>query len=135
MRWGRTLEEGQEARAIVEDNLPRRPWALIAACLLLVVLVAVLWVKWSGSRRDAVRLERELTRVYKEAEDLRLQAALAQERSTKLEREVRALHAERDRLLKSPEEKPKAATKPAGRHSDGGGCMELIGRILDGSIP
>src|SRR5262247_3353299 len=89
MRWGRTLEEGQEARAIVEDNLPRRPWALIAACLLLVVLVAVLWVKWSGSRRDAVRLERELTRVYKEAEDLRLQAALAQERSTKLERGAR----------------------------------------------
>src|SRR5215831_18881269 len=112
MRWGRTLEEGQEARAIVEDNLPRRPWALSAACLLLVVLVAVLWVKWSGSRRDAARLERELTRVYKEAEDLRLQAALAQERSTKLER---ALHAERERLLRAPEDKPKATTKPAGR--------------------
>lgn len=115
MRWGRSLEEGPEARAAMEENPPRRPWALIAACLILVVLVAALWVKWSGSRRDAVRLERELTRVYKEAEDLRLQAALAQERSTKLEREVRALHAERDRLLKSPEEKPKATTKPAGR--------------------
>src|SRR5215469_3356833 len=109
MRWGRTLEEGQEARAVVEDTLPRRPWALIAACLLLVVLVAVLWVKWSGSRRDAARLERELTRVYKEAEDLRLQAALAQERSTKLE------HEERERLLRAPEEKPKDTTKPAWR--------------------
>jgi len=115
MRWGRTLEGGPEARVVVEDNLPRRPWALIAACLLLVVLVTVLWVKWSGSRRDATRLGRELTRVYKEAEDLRLQAALAQERSTKLEREVRALHAERERLLRGPEEKPKATTKPAGR--------------------
>ena len=115
MRWGRTLEGGPEARAVVEDNLPRRPWALIAACLVLVVLVTVLWIKWSGSRRDAARLGRELTRVYKEAEDLRLQAALAQERSTKLEREVRALRAERERLLRAPEEKPKAATKPAGR--------------------
>src|SRR5262245_26993359 len=115
MRWGRTLKEGPEARAVVEERLPRRPWALIAACLVLVVLVTVLWVKWSGSRRDAARLGRELTRVYKEAEDLRLQAALAQERSTKLEREVRVLHAERERMLRAPEEKPKATTKPAGR--------------------
>jgi hypothetical protein len=115
MRWGRTLVEGPEARAVVEEDPPRRPWAPIAACLVLVVLVTVLWVKWSGSRRDVARLERELTRVYKEAEDLRLQAALAQERSTKLEREVRALHAERERLLKPPEERPKATRKPAGR--------------------
>jgi type VI protein secretion system component VasK len=99
----------------MEDRPPRRPWALIAACLVLVVLAAVLWVKWSGSRRDAARLERELTRVYKEAEDLRLQAALAQERMGKLEREVRALHAERDRQAKPPEEKTKSAKPPARR--------------------
>jgi len=60
-----------------------------------VVLTAVLWVKWSTARRDAARLQKELTRVYKEAEDLRLQAALAQERIGKLEREIRALNAER----------------------------------------
>jgi hypothetical protein len=99
----------------MEDRPPRRPWALIAACLVLVVLAAVLWVKWSGSRRDAAQLGRELTRVYKEAEDLRLQAALAQERMGKLEREVRALHAERDRQAKSPEEKTKSAKPPARR--------------------
>jgi type VI protein secretion system component VasK len=97
------------------DRPPRRPWALIAACLVLVVLATVLWVKWSGSRRDAARLEKELTRVYKEAEDLRLQAALAQERMGKLEREVRALHAERDRQAKPPEEKTKSAKPPARR--------------------
>lgn len=115
MRRGRTLEDGPDGSAAMEERPPRRPWALIAACLVLVVLAAVLWVKWSGSRRDAARLEKELTRVYKEAEDLRLQAALAQERMTKLEREVRALHAERERLAKPTEEKTKSAKPPARR--------------------
>jgi septal ring factor EnvC (AmiA/AmiB activator) len=101
--------------AIMEERPPRRPWALIAACLVLVVLAAVLWVKWSGSRRDAARLEKELTRVYKEAEDLRLQATLAHERMVKLEREVRALQSERDRLAKPPEEKTRSAKPPARR--------------------
>lgn len=99
----------------MDDRPPRRPWALIAACLVLVVLVAVLWVRWSNSRRDSARLEKELTRVYKEAEDLRLQAATAQERMGKLERELRALHAERDRQAKPPDEKPKSAKPPARR--------------------
>jgi hypothetical protein len=57
-----------------------------------------------------------LTRVYKEAEDLRLQAALAQERIGKLEREIRALNAERDRQAKPPDDKPKArGAKPPAR--------------------
>src|SRR5207244_10395425 len=73
---------------------PRRPWFLIAACFTLVVLSAVLWVKWSDNRREAARLQRELTRVYKEAEDLRMQATLGQERIARLERELRALKAE-----------------------------------------
>ena len=115
MRRGRTLEDGPDGSAAMEERPPRRPWALIAACLVLVVLAAVLWVKWSGSRRDAARLEKELTRVYKEAEDLRLQAALAHERMVKLEREVRALQSERDRLAKPPEEKTKSAKPPARR--------------------
>src|SRR5438105_15081164 len=69
---------------------PRRPWFLIAACLTLVVLSAVLWVKWSDNRREAARLQRELTRVYKEAEDPRMQATLGQERIGRLARELRA---------------------------------------------
>ena len=115
MRRGRTLEDGTDAGAAMEERPPRRPWALIAACLLLVVLSSVLWAKWSGSRRDAARLEKELTRVYKEAEDLRLQAALAHERMAKLEREVRALRAERERQAQPPEEKPKSAKPPERR--------------------
>jgi hypothetical protein len=115
MRRGRTLEDGTDGGAAVAERPPRSPWALMAACLVLVVLASVLWVKWSGSRRDAARLEKELTRVYKEAEDFRLQAALAHERMAKLQREVRALHAERERQAKPPEEKTKSATPPARR--------------------
>jgi hypothetical protein len=73
---------------------PRRPWFLIAACLTLVVLSWVLWVKWTGYQKETRRLQRELTRVYKEAEDLRMQATLGQERIARLERELRALRAE-----------------------------------------
>jgi F0F1-type ATP synthase membrane subunit b/b' len=108
-------EEEQSAAVVRDDRRPRRPWALIAACLVLVVLSTVLWVKWSAARRDGARLQKELTRVYKEAEDLRLQAALAHERMAKLEREIRSLSAERDRQAKSAEEKPRAARPPARR--------------------
>jgi len=99
----------------MEERLQRRPWALIAACLILVVLTAMLWMKWSDSRRNAARLEKELTRVYKEAEDLRLQATLAHERTVKLERQVRALQAERDGLSGPPEEKTKSVKPPPRR--------------------
>jgi type VI protein secretion system component VasK len=106
--------EGDRAAGSLRDGWPpRRPWALIAACLLLVVLTAVLWVKWSGTGREAAKLQKELTRVYKEAEDLRLQAALAQERIGKLEREIRALHAERA-AAKPPDDKARG-TKPGAR--------------------
>jgi hypothetical protein len=53
--------------------------------------------------------------VYKEAEDLRLQAALAHERMAKLERDIRALRAERERQAQPPEEKPKSTKPPARR--------------------
>ena len=97
------------------ERPPRRPWALIAACLVLVVLSAVLWAKWSGARLDAAKLQKEMTRVYKEAEDLRLQAALAQERIGKLERELRALHAERTAAAKAGDDKARGAKPPARR--------------------
>ena len=108
MRRDGSPEEEQSAVPLGDERQRRRPWALIAACLVLVVLTAVLWVKWSSTRRDAARLQKELTRVYKEAEDLRLQAALAQERIGKLEREIRALNAERDRQTKPADAKPPA---------------------------
>jgi len=113
MRRDRFPEDEQDAGPLRDDRPPRRPWALIAACLVLVVLAAVLWGKWSGTRREAAKLQKEMTRVYKEAEDLRLEAALAQERIGKLERELRALHAERA-AAKPPDDKARGA-KPGAR--------------------
>src|ERR1700682_228979 len=128
MRGDRSLEDEQDPIRLRDEQPSRRPWALIAACLVLVVLSAVLWVKWSGARREAAQLQREMTRVYKEAEDLRLQAALAQERIGKLEREIRALHAERAAAAKTAaDDKTRVAKPPARRerrplagHHEGG---------------
>jgi hypothetical protein len=82
----------------------RRPWALIVAALLLVVLSVVLWAKWSESRAEVERLRAELKVVYTEAEAIRTQAALAQQRVSILEKQLGVLR-----------EKPTAAdgAKPA----------------------
>jgi hypothetical protein len=114
MRRDRSPEDEQDDGRLRDERAPRRPWALIAACLVLVVLSAVLWVKWSGAQRDAAKLQKEMTRVYKEAEDLRLQAALAQERIGKLELELRALHGEPAAAAKPLDGKARV-TKPTGR--------------------
>jgi sensor c-di-GMP phosphodiesterase-like protein len=71
----------------------RRPWALIAAALLLAVLSTILWAKWRDSRTHAEQLQVELRQVYAEAESLRTIATRAQQRVTQLEGEVRALKA------------------------------------------
>jgi len=71
----------------------RRPWALIAAALILVVLSVVLWVKWRDSRTRAEQLRAELQQVYAEAESLRTQSVRAQQRVDQLEREVKQLSA------------------------------------------
>lgn len=71
----------------------RRPWLLVVAALLLAVLSAVLWVKWTDGRIRAERLQAELKQVYGEAEALRTQAARAQERAGQLERQLRDLSA------------------------------------------
>jgi F0F1-type ATP synthase membrane subunit b/b' len=78
---------------------PRRPWLLIAASLLLVVLVGVVWAKWNESKNENAQLRAEVKDVYREAETLRSQAVAAEERVRLLEREVRSLRAEREELL------------------------------------
>ncbi len=77
---------------------PRRPWLLIAAALLLVVLVAVVWAKWNESQHESAQLRAEVKDVYREAEALRSQAVQAEERVRALEREVRSLRADREEL-------------------------------------
>jgi hypothetical protein len=115
MARDRSPEDEQDAGLLRDERPPGRPWALIAASLVLAVLSVVLWAKWSGAQRETFKLQKEMTRVYKEAEDLRLQAAQAQERIGKLDRELRALHAERAAAAKAVDEKPRGAKPPARR--------------------
>ncbi|HKA63888.1 MAG TPA: hypothetical protein VKH83_15745 [Methylomirabilota bacterium] len=69
---------------------PRRPWLLIASCLLLVVLSVALWGKWIENRDRADRLSAELKKVYAEAEKLRSEGAAAKLRIDQLERQLRS---------------------------------------------
>lgn len=77
------------AARIARRVRPRRPWLLIASCLLLVALTVTLWGKWVENRERADRLAAELKKVYTEAEKLRTEAITAQQRITQLERQLR----------------------------------------------
>ena len=77
------------AARVTQRLRPRRPWLLIAACLLLVGLTVTLWGKWVESRDRADRLAAELKKVYSETEKLRTEAAAAKQRVIELERQVR----------------------------------------------
>ena len=89
------------ARRAAVVTRPRRPWFLMAASLLLVVLSVVLWGKWRKSRDRADRLQAELKDVYAEAEALRTQAARANQRAAQLERDLKTL-ATIDAKIKKP---------------------------------
>ncbi len=89
---------------------PARPWALVAAALLLAVLSTILLAEWRDSRTRAVQLEEELRRVYAEAEDLRTEATRARQRIGELERELGALRAAHARARQQ-----KPAAKPRSR--------------------
>jgi len=103
----------------ISAERPRRPWLLVVASLMLVVLVGVVWGKWSESRNEADQLRAELKQVYREAEGLRTQAVQAEQRVDLLEQQVRALRAERTDLLQRMEaagvEKPAATPKAAAK--------------------
>lgn len=96
----------------VEVARPRRPWALIVAALLLVVLSVVLWAKWSESRSEVERLRAELKVVYTEAEAIRTQAALAQQRVSILEKQLGVL-----REKPAPADATKPIEKPRAKSS------------------
>jgi cell division protein FtsB len=74
---------------IVRRIRRRRPWLLIASCLLLVALSVTLWGKWVENRERADRLAAELKKVYTEAEKLRTEAIAAKQRIAQLERQLR----------------------------------------------
>jgi hypothetical protein len=96
LRGGDRMDEAEMDLRGPDLVRPQRPWALIGAALLLVVLAAVLWAKWSESRGEVERLRSELKVVYSEAEALRTLAAQAQQRVTILEKQVQGIRTERD---------------------------------------
>ncbi|HEY7250419.1 MAG TPA: hypothetical protein VIG37_07975 [Methylomirabilota bacterium] len=88
---GTTLPASAAPHARVgRRHKPRRPWALIVSCLLLVVLSVTLWGKWIENRDRADRLSAELKKVYVEAEKLRTEGAAAKQRIAQLERQLRS---------------------------------------------
>jgi hypothetical protein len=119
LRGGDRMEEMELEPRGMEFVRTRRPWALIIASLLLVVLVAVLWAKWSETRSENDRLRAELKVLYMEAEAIRTQAALAQQRIIMLEKQLGLARTQRpaavldDTSASKPAEKPKS--KPAAR--------------------
>lgn len=116
-RGGDRMDEAEIDLRGPELVRPRRPWTLIVAALLLVVLVAVLWAKWSESRADVERLRAELKTVYAEAESLRTQAAQAQQRVALLEKQVQSIRNERDEVSGRGADRPaaKAPAKPTSK--------------------
>jgi Tfp pilus assembly protein PilO len=99
-------DDAIESLGELPEERPRRPWLLVVASLMLVVLVAMVWGKWAESRNEADQLRAEIKQVYREAEELRTQAVqaeqragLAEQRVALLEQQMRSLRAERGDLL------------------------------------
>ena len=110
-------DEAVESFGELPAERPRRPWLLMVASLMLVVLVAVVWGKWGESRTEADQLRAEVKQVYREAEGLRTRAVQAEQRAGLLDQQVRSLRAELTELLQRMEsagvEKPVAKAKAA----------------------
>lgn len=89
----------------------RRPWLLIVASVLLAGLATWSGFQWKKGADQELKLRAELKQVYLEAEQLRAQAAQAQQRVSLLEKQVMTLSAEREATTKRLEELEAELTK------------------------
>jgi len=100
------------------DGAPpiRRPWMLIAAALVLLIMLAYVLVgAYLPSRQRTAGLEIELKDVYQKEAELQTQLAQALQKSAVLQQEVGALAAERDALLRRTRELEQELRKRGGR--------------------
>ena len=100
------------------DGAPpiRRPWMLIAAALVLLIMLAYVLVgAYLPSRQRMAGLELELKDVYQKEAELQTQLAQALQKSAVLQQEVGALAAERDALLRRTRELEQELRKRGGR--------------------
>ncbi len=100
------------------DGAPpiRRPWMLIAAALVLLIMLAYVLVgAYLPSRQRIAGLELELKDVYQKEAELQTQLAQALQKSAVLQQQVGALAAERDALLRRTRELEQELRKRGGR--------------------
>jgi len=94
----------------------RRPWMLIAAALVLLIMLAYVLVgAYLPSRQRMAGLEIELKDLYQKEAELQTQLAQALQKSTMLQQQVGALAAERDALLRRTRELEQELRKRGGR--------------------
>jgi septal ring factor EnvC (AmiA/AmiB activator) len=83
----------------------RIPWFLVlASAILLLLVVYVLFVGYLPSRQRVAGLEAELKDLYKREGDLQTRIAQQDQRYALRERQISALTAERDTLIRRLEE-------------------------------
>lgn len=92
--------EGRARHDSELDRMPRRPWALIIASLLLAALAAWTGIQYMRGAARERRLQAELKEIYQEAETLRSVATQWRERAMFREQQTSALTVERDALSK-----------------------------------
>ncbi len=100
------------------DGAPpvRRPWLLIAAALvLLIMLVYVLFGAYLPSQQRVAGLEAELKDVYQKEAELQTQLAQALQKGAALQQQIARLTAERDVLLRRTQELEQELRKHGGR--------------------
>ncbi len=100
------------------DGAPpiRRPWMLIAAALVLLIMLAYVLVgAYLPSRQRMAGLEIELKDVYQKEAELQTQLAQSLQKSTVLQQQIGALAAERDALLRRTRELEQELRKRGGR--------------------
>jgi len=90
-----------ESEAVAERPRGKFPWLLVAASVLLIALLLyVLFVGYLPAKQRVVQLERELKTLYAREAELQSRLAQVDQRHAVRDRQLTALAAERDALVK-----------------------------------
>jgi septal ring factor EnvC (AmiA/AmiB activator) len=90
-----------ESDGMLDRSRPEFPWLLVAASVILAALLAyVMFAGYLPARQRVVRLESELSDLYRREADLQTRLAQQEQRHAVREQQVAALTAERDALVR-----------------------------------
>lgn len=94
-----------ESEPVADHPRARLPWLLVAASVLLVVLVLyVLFAAYLPAKQKVAGLERELRDLYRREAEMQTKLAQQDQRYALRDRQLAALQAERDALLRRLED-------------------------------